>query len=66
MRIDASKCSTRYAWVENSSKADVLVAVQQQIDFAIGGKGNIYVKGNPEKVVELKPASDEGALIFIP
>jgi hypothetical protein len=42
------------------------VAVQQQIDFAIGGKGNIYVQGNPEKVVELKPASDEGALIFTP
>jgi hypothetical protein len=43
-----------------------LVDVQEQIDFAIGGKGNIYVKGNPEKVVELKPATDEGELIFTP
>jgi hypothetical protein len=66
MKVDASACRTRYAWVENSSKADVLVDVQEQIDFAIGGKGNIYVKGNPEKVVELKPATDEGELIFTP
>ena len=64
MKVDASACRTRYAWVENSSKADVLVNVQEQIDYAIGGKGNILVQGNPAKLVELKPATDEGRLIL--
>jgi hypothetical protein len=64
MRVDASACKTRYAWVENSSKADVLVDVNEQIDYAIGGKGNIYVEGNPAKIVELKPATDDGKLII--
>ena len=66
MRVDASACKTRYAWVENSSKADVLVDVNEQIDYAIGGKGNIYVEGNPAKVLELKPATDDGKLIIYP
>ncbi|MFN5371766.1 MAG: hypothetical protein ACK5B6_09915, partial [Bacteroidia bacterium] len=66
MRVDASACKTRYAWVENSSKADVLVDVNEQIDYAIGGKGNIYVEGNPAKIVELKPATDDGKLIIYP
>jgi len=66
MRVDASACNTRYAWVENSSNADVIVDVNEQIDYAIGGKGNIYVEGNPAKVVELKPPTDDGKLIINP
>jgi hypothetical protein len=66
MKVDASACRTRYAWVENSSKSDVLVNVQEQIDYAIGGKGNILVQGNPQKLVELKPATDSGKIILSP
>jgi hypothetical protein len=40
--------------------------VQEQIDYAIGGKGNILVQGNPQKLVELKPATDSGEIILSP
>ena len=66
MKVDASACTTRYAWVENASKSDVLVNVQEQIDYAIGGKGNILVQGNPQKLVELNPATDSGEIILSP
>jgi hypothetical protein len=62
MSIDAGQLNTQYAFVENNSKGDCEVFVNDVLEYSIRGVGNIYVRGNPREVV-LHEQTSSGRLI---
>jgi hypothetical protein len=64
MTFDASQLNTDYAWIENNSKSDCQVFVNDRIEYSIRGIGNIYLKGDPEEVI-LHEQTSSGTLIKV-
>jgi hypothetical protein len=62
MSVDAVGLSADFAVIENNSKADFKVWVNDTIHCSIGGVGNIYLYGNPDEVL-LYEQTSEGKLI---
>lgn len=64
MAIDAVGLSADRALIENNSKADCKVWVNDRIEYSIRGLGNIYLYGNPDEIVPNEQTS-EGELIRV-
>jgi hypothetical protein len=64
MTVDASELNTAIALVENHSKGFCKVAVTELLRYAIYGGGNIYLYGDPEKII-IEEVKSEGKLIQI-
>jgi hypothetical protein len=61
--VNAKNLVTSYAYIENKSKNDVLLTVTGILQYAITGKGNIQVFGQPA-VVDLITDTGDGQLIL--
>jgi Putative auto-transporter adhesin, head GIN domain len=61
--VNAKNLATSYAYIENKSKNDVLLTVTGILQYAITGKGNIQVFGQPA-VVDLITDTGDGQLIL--
>ncbi|MBN1414434.1 MAG: DUF2807 domain-containing protein [Bacteroidales bacterium] len=64
MSVDAANVSADTAWIENDSKGDCTVRINNMLYYAIGGRGNIYLYGEPENIVLLEKTSS-GELIWM-
>jgi len=62
MSVDASDVSADTAWIENSSKGDCIVRVNNLLYYSIHGIGNIYLYGEPKEIILLEKTSS-GELI---
>ena len=61
--VDASDLIAHDAIVENSSKGDCIIKVNNKLDYAISGEGNIYLYGNPSEINQTKVSNSVGQLI---
>lgn len=66
-KIDAGNLISRLAIVENGSDSDCYVHVKEKIEYNILSKGNIYLKGNPDLIINNGSVNDleKGSLINI-
>jgi hypothetical protein len=64
MSVDAVSLRTDNAIVENNSKGDFEVWVNDKIEYSIRGLGDIYLYGNPAEVV-LNERTSRGELIKV-
>jgi hypothetical protein len=64
MSFDASQLNTDYAWIENNSKNDCQVSVNNKFEYSIRGVGNIYLSGDPPEVI-LHERTSSGTLIKV-
>lgn len=62
MTMDASQLVSEYAFIQNSSRGDCEINVQQQLEYSILDVGNIYLHGNPSEII-LKKRTSTGNLI---
>lgn len=62
MSVDAGKLNSKTAIIENDSKGDCIVKVNNKLEYKITGTGNIQLYGNPTQLIELE-ASSTGQLI---
>lgn len=51
MSVNASELTTVNAGINNSSKGNCTVKVENRIEYRIRGAGNIYLYGNPEVII---------------
>lgn len=63
MRVDAKNLIADYAVIENGSKGDCEVNVQQRLRYAIHSTGNIYLYGTPNEISLLEETTSTGKLI---
>jgi hypothetical protein len=63
MTVDARELTTEFATIENNSKGDCEILVNQKLEYSIRGEGNILVHGNPE--ILLKEDISSGRLIRV-
>ena len=61
--VEASSLTANNAIVENSSKGDCIIKVNNKLDYAITGDGNIYLYGNPPIINETEVSTSQGQLI---
>lgn len=64
MAVDAAGLSADRALIENNSKADCRVWVNDKIEYSIRGLGDIYLHGRPDEVIQNEQTS-EGELIIV-
>jgi len=64
MSVDAVSLRADNAIIENSSKGDFEVWVNDKIEYSIRGIGDIYLYGNPDDIV-LNERTSEGELIQV-
>ncbi len=64
MSVDASNLIADNANIQNSSAGDCDIFVTDELDYSLHGTGNIYVRGNPKKIIELSKTSS-GQLIVL-
>ncbi|MDX1651353.1 MAG: head GIN domain-containing protein [Brumimicrobium sp.] len=57
MSVDARNLNSNVAIIENSSKGDCVVEVNDKLEYSIKGTGNIEVYGNPAEIIELEVTS---------
>ena len=65
MSVDATALSVNHAYVDNNSKGDCHVWVQEQIEYSIHSVGNIYLYGDPAEIIAHELTSS-GILIEMP
>jgi hypothetical protein len=65
MSVDARHLAARNALIDNYSKGDCIVNVQEKIEYSIHGTGNIYLYGDPEEII-LQERTGSGQLIRMP
>jgi hypothetical protein len=64
MTVDAGSLMADHARVENNSKGDVTVRVQNKLEYSIRGVGDIYLRGDPGEVIP-DDVTSSGRLIKI-
>jgi hypothetical protein len=64
MTVDARALEADYAWIENHSKGDSRVHVENTLEYSIHGVGNIYLYGNPPEIIAHEVTSS-GQLIHM-
>ena len=64
MTVDASALETDYTLIENHSKGDSRVRVENTLEYSIHGVGNIYLYGNPPEIIAHEVTSS-GQLIHM-
>lgn len=64
LTVDAKELIAKYAEVENNSQSDCTVNVTEKLNYSIRNSGDIYLYGNPSKIIK-EEVNSKGKLIRV-